>query len=36
MDGNQTDGTDWGEDDSTEKCGTSPGGSARFIFAREP
>ena len=27
MDSNQTDGTDWGEDDSSKKCGSSYGGS---------
>jgi hypothetical protein len=38
MDSNQSDGTDWGEDDSSRKCGTSglpTGQGAWFIFARE-
>lgn len=34
MDSNQSDGTDWGEDDSTSKCGTSGSGNAWFIFVR--
>ncbi len=36
MDSNQSDGTDWGEDDSSKKCGVNgiPGG-AWFIFVRE-
>ncbi len=37
MDNNQTDGTDWGEDDSTRKCGRQQGNlnGQWFIFARE-
>ncbi len=35
MDSNQSDGTDWGEDDSTGKCGISPGGQSWYIFVRE-
>ncbi|MEZ4236388.1 MAG: MopE-related protein [Myxococcota bacterium] len=37
MDSNQTDGTDWGEDDSTAKCGNMQGvaNGAWFIFVRE-
>jgi hypothetical protein len=35
MDSNQTDGTDWGEDDGSFKCGTSSTGQAYFIFIRE-
>lgn len=39
MDNNQADGTDWGVDDSTEKCGTQQGmplnGAQWFIFFRE-
>ena len=36
MDSNQSDGTDWGEDDSTAKCGVSGiAGGAWFIFVRE-
>ena len=36
MDSNQSDGTDWGEDDSSRKCGTSGlGGGQWFIFVRE-
>jgi hypothetical protein len=35
MDSNQNDGTDWGEDDSSLKCGSSTG-SEFFIFMREP
>lgn len=35
MDSNQSDGTDWGEDDSSQKCGTSGVGSgAWFIWVR--
>ena len=38
MDNNQGDGTDWGEDDSSKKCGSSTGGSnaAWQIWVREP
>jgi hypothetical protein len=36
MDSNQSDGTDWGEDDSSKKCGTSGLGEAWFVFYREP
>lgn len=36
MDNNQSDGTDWGEDDSSRKCGRSGLGTGQwFIFARE-
>ncbi|MGC6419135.1 MAG: fibrinogen-like YCDxxxxGGGW domain-containing protein [Bradymonadia bacterium] len=36
MDSNQSDGTDWGEDDSSHKCGRSGLGSGQwFIFFRE-
>jgi len=36
MDGNQSDGTDWGEDDDSSKCGVSGLGSGSwFIFVRE-
>ncbi len=36
MDGNQSDGTDWGEDDSSYKCGVDGlDGGAWFIWARE-
>ena len=36
-DSNQSDGTDWGEDDSSRKCGTSGLGSGLwYIFVREP
>ena len=39
MDNNQADGTDWGEDDTTEKCGTQQAqqiqGGGWFIFVRE-
>ena len=36
MDGNESDGTDWGEDDSQRKCGTGDLPSGQwFIFARE-
>jgi len=36
MDSNQSDGTDWGEDDSSLKCGVSGlDGGAWFIWARE-
>ncbi len=34
MDSNQSDGTDWGRDDNTGKCGTSPGGASWFIWVR--
>ena len=35
-DSNQLDGTDWGEDDSLRKCGsTYPSVGAWFIFVRE-
>ncbi len=36
MDSNQGDGTDWGEDDSSRKCGSNGlGGGQWFIFTRE-
>ncbi len=38
MDGNQADGTDWGEDDGVRKCGATavgPGAGRFFVFARE-
>ena len=36
MDSNQSDGTDWGEDDSTKKCGTSGvNDGAWHIWVRE-
>ena len=35
MDNNQNDGTDWGEDDGTMKCGVT-NGAEFFIFMREP
>jgi cysteine-rich repeat protein len=36
MDSNQSDGTDWGEDDGTRKCGASAlAGGQWFVFARE-
>jgi hypothetical protein len=36
MDNNQSDGTDWGEDDSAPKCGRSGLGSGQwFVWARE-
>lgn len=36
MDSNQGDGTDWGEDDGTRKCGLSGVASGQwFVFARE-
>ena len=34
-DANQSDGTDWGEDDGTRKCGVNNSGGAWFIFVRE-
>jgi hypothetical protein len=37
MDGNQSDGTDWGEDDGSLKCGVEGlRGGAWFLFVREP
>ncbi|MEQ1501558.1 MAG: MopE-related protein [Myxococcota bacterium] len=36
MDSLETDGTDWGEDDSAAKCGTGYNGQAWFVFVREP
>ena len=37
MDGNQSDGTDWGEDDGILKCGAEGLRSgAWFVFVREP
>ncbi|MEQ9651695.1 MAG: fibrinogen-like YCDxxxxGGGW domain-containing protein, partial [Sandaracinaceae bacterium] len=37
MDGNQSDGTDWGEDDGSRKCGTSGlSGGEWHIWVREP
>ena len=36
MDGDEADGTDWGEDDGVEKCGTeTPENGAWFIWVRE-
>lgn len=36
MDSNQTDGTDWGEDDNTQKCGNVQSGTYYFfIWVRE-
>ncbi|MCA9546243.1 MAG: hypothetical protein KC613_17685, partial [Myxococcales bacterium] len=36
MDSNQSDGTDWGEDDGSRKCGQVAGANAQwFIFVRE-
>ncbi|MCB9547804.1 MAG: hypothetical protein H6706_18435 [Myxococcales bacterium] len=36
MDSNQSDGTDWGEDDGSRKCGrTGLGGGQWFIYTRE-
>jgi hypothetical protein len=36
MDSNQRDGTDWGEDDGTQKCGNTSGGIyTYFIWVRE-
>jgi len=36
MDSNQTDGTDWGEDDNNQKCGSVQGGTYYFfIWVRE-
>ncbi|MCK6575676.1 hypothetical protein L6V77_31865 [Myxococcota bacterium] len=36
MDSNQSDGTDWGEDDGSLKCGTSGVATGQwFVFARE-
>jgi hypothetical protein len=36
MDSDQSDGTDWGEDDSSLKCGVSGlDGGAWFIWVRE-
>ena len=34
MDGDQADGTDWGEDDGKKKCGVSEAGDAWFLFVR--
>ncbi len=34
MDGNQNDGTDWGEDDGLPKCGRTGLGVAWFVFVR--
>jgi hypothetical protein len=37
MDNNQSDGTDWGEDDGSRKCGNSGLATGQwFIFVREP
>ncbi len=36
MDSDQSDGSDWGEDDSAAKCGTSGLGDAWMIYVREP
>jgi hypothetical protein len=36
MDSDQSDGTDWGEDDGRRKCGSvAPGAGAWFIWYRE-
>jgi hypothetical protein len=35
MDGDEGDGTDWGEDDGKKKCGDSNAGEAWFMFVRE-
>ncbi len=35
MDSNQSDGTDWGEDDTTPKCGNSNTGDVWHIWVRE-
>ena len=35
MDNNQSDGTDWGEDDGAIKCGLNGTGQAWFIFVRD-
>ena len=35
MDGDEADGTDWGEDDGKKKCTASNSGDAWFIFVRE-
>ena len=35
MDSNQQDGTDWGEDDGSQKCGRDSGDGQWFIFVRE-
>ncbi len=35
MDGNPSDGTDWGEANGTKKCGTSGNGDAFLVFVRE-
>ncbi|MBA2320232.1 MAG: hypothetical protein H0V89_03665 [Deltaproteobacteria bacterium] len=34
MDGDQADGTDWGDDDGKEKCGVAEAGESWYIFAR--
>jgi hypothetical protein len=34
MDGNQADGTDWGEDDGLRKCGRTNRGVSWFVFVR--
>ncbi len=34
MDGDEGDGTDWGEDDGKPKCGESNAGEAWFLFVR--
>jgi hypothetical protein len=34
MDSNQSDGTDWGSDDSSAKCGLSGVGNSWFIWVR--
>ena len=36
MDSDQSDGTDWGRDDSTRKCGTNGAGASFFIWFRPP
>jgi len=36
MDSDQSDGTDWGEDDSTGKCGRSGVRGEWFVWVREP
>ena len=36
MDGDEADGTDWGEDDDIGKCGTeTPENGAWFVWIRE-
>jgi len=35
MDSNESDGTDWGSDDGTDKCGNASAGKQWFLFVRE-